>query len=306
MPRSSALLAYLQLFRLPNVFTAAADVLMGYLIAHGAFTPGVPLAALLAASCLMYVAGMVLNDVFDIEQDARERPHRPIPSGRIHAGFARTLGRVMLAAGAACGWLATLWTGDVRCGLVATALAVLVYLYDRALKRTPLGPLGMGGCRLLNVLLGMSTAEVAWQTPHFAAAGGIGLYIVGVTWFARTEAVESRRLSLLLATAVMLLGFVPLVALPRLETDTVRWTYTIAADRWHLFWGVIAALAGWRCLRAVLQPSPPLVQAAVKHAIMTLIVLDAAAAFPAGGLLTLAILLLVFPMLLLGSWVYST
>lgn len=306
MPRSSALLAYLQLFRLPNVFTAAADVLMGYLIAHGAFTPGVPLVVLLAASCLMYVAGMVLNDVFDIEQDARERPHRPIPSGRIHAGFARTLGRVMLAAGAACGWLATLWTGDVRCGLVASALAVLVYLYDRVLKRTPLGPLGMGGCRLLNVLLGMSTAEVAWQTPHFAAAGGIGLYIVGVTWFARTEAVESRRLSLLLATAVMLLGFVPLVALPRLETDTVRWAYAIAADRWHLFWGVIAALAGWRCLRAVLQPSPPLVQAAVKHAIMTLIVLDAAAAFPAGGLLTLAILLLVFPMLLLGSWVYST
>ncbi|MEX2186262.1 MAG: UbiA family prenyltransferase [Pirellulales bacterium] len=306
MSRPSPLLAYLQLFRLPNVFTAAADVLMGYLIAQRSFSPGGPLALLLAASCLMYVAGMVLNDVFDVEQDTRERPRRPIPSGLIHAGFALTLGRAMLAGGALCGWAATLATGDVRCGVVATALALFVYLYDRVLKRTPFGPLGMGACRLLNVLLGMSTATVAWQTPHFAAAGGIGLYIVGVTWFARTEAVDSRRWQLLLATVVMLLGFVPLAALPRLETEAVVWKFTIAPDRWYLFWGLIAALVGWRCLRAVIQPSPRLVQSAVKHAIMTLIVLDAAAAFPAGGLLTLAILALVFPMLALGSWVYST
>lgn len=302
----SPLLAYLQLFRLPNVFTAAADVLMGYLIAHGSFSPPWPLALLVAASCLMYVAGMVLNDVFDIEQDTRERPHRPIPSGRIHAGFALTLGRGMLAAGAACGWIATLVAGDMRCGLVATALAVLVYLYDRVLKRTAFGPLGMGGCRFLNVLLGMSTAAVAWQTPHFAAAGGIGLYIVGVTWFARTEATESRRWQLLLATVVMLAGFVPLAALPRLETQDVIWSFTLAPDRWYLFWGLIAALVGWRCLKAVVQPAPPLVQAAVKHAIMSLVVLDAAAAFPAGGLMSIAILVLVFPMLALGAWVYST
>lgn len=298
----SPLFAYLQLFRLPNVFTAAADVLMGYLIAHGSFAPPWPLALLVAASCLMYVAGMVLNDVFDIDQDMRERPHRPIPSGRIHAGFALTLGRGMLAAGAVCGWAATLATGDMRCGLTATALAVLVYLYDRVLKRTPLGPLGMGGCRFLNVLLGMSTAAVAWQTPHFAAAAGIAIYIVGVTWFARTEAAESQRWQLLLATAVMLAGFVPLAALPDLQD----WKHVIAPDRWYMFWGLIGALVAWRCLKAVIQPSPPLVQAAVKHAIMSLIVLDAAAAFPAGGLWSIAILVLVFPMLALGAWVYST
>jgi 4-hydroxybenzoate polyprenyltransferase len=306
MPRSSPLLAYLQLFRLPNVFTAAADVMMGYLIAHGWFSPAGPLALLVAASCLMYVAGMVLNDVFDIEQDARERPHRPIPSGRIHAGFALTLGRGMLAAGAACGWVATLVTGDLRCGLVATALAVLIYLYDRVLKRTPLGPLGMGSCRLLNVLLGMSTATVAWQTPHFAAAGGIGLYIVGVTWLARCEAAESHRRQLLFATIVTLLGFVPLAALQQLQTDEVTWRFVVDAERWYLFWGVIAALVAWRCLKAVVEPSPRLVQAAVKHAITTLIILAAAAAFPAAGLLSLAILALVLPMLALGSWVYST
>jgi hypothetical protein len=50
MSRSSPVLAYLQLFRLPNVFTAAADVMMGYLVVHGAFSPGGPLALLIAAS----------------------------------------------------------------------------------------------------------------------------------------------------------------------------------------------------------------------------------------------------------------
>jgi 4-hydroxybenzoate polyprenyltransferase len=302
----SPVLAYLQLFRLPNVFTAAADVLMGYLIAHGTFSPGGPLALLVAASCLMYVAGMVLNDVFDVEQDSRERPHRPIPSGRIHAGFALTLGRGMLAGGTICGWAATAWTGDIRCGAVATGLAVLVYLYDRVLKRTPLGPIGMGGCRFLNVLLGMSTAPVAWQTPHFAAAAGIAIYIVGITWFARTEAAESQRWQLLLATVVMLAGLVPLAALPRLETGDVVWNFVLTNNRWELFWGLIAALVGWRCVKAIVQPSPRFVQAAVKHAIMSLIVLDAAAAFPAGGLLSIGILVLVFPMIALGTWVYST
>jgi 4-hydroxybenzoate polyprenyltransferase len=302
----SPLLAYLQLFRLPNVFTAAADVLMGYLIAHGSFSPGAPLALLVAASCLMYIAGMVLNDVFDVDQDTRERPHRPIPSGRIHAGFARTLGGGMLLGGALCGWAATFITSDIRCGAVATGLAVLVFLSDRVLKRTPLGPLGMGGCRFLNVLLGMSTAPVVWQTPHFAAAAGIAIYIVGVTWFARTEAVESRRWQLLLATIVMLGGLLPLVALPWLQTEDVVWNNLLTLDRWYLFWGLIATMIGWRALRAVFDPSPDFVQAAVKHAIMSLIVLDAAAAFLAGGMLSVGILVLVFPMILLGAWVYST
>jgi 4-hydroxybenzoate polyprenyltransferase len=306
MQRSSSLLAYLQLFRLPNVFTAMADVLMGYLIAHGAFAPSGPLTLLLVASCMMYVAGMVLNDVFDVEQDTLERPHRPIPSGRVHPGFARTLGRGLLLGGLVCSWGATAVTGDWRSGAVATALAVLVYLYDRVLKRTPLGPLGMGGCRFLNVLLGMSTATVAWQTPHFAAAAGVGVYIVGVTWFARTEAVASSRLQLGAALVVMLAGLAPLAMLPDLQTEDVTWKYFVTPDRWYMFWGLIAALVGWRCVRAIIQPSPKLVQLAVKHAIMTLIILDAGAAFPAGGMLTLGILVLVFPMIALGNWVYST
>ena len=109
-PPSSKLLAYVRLFRLPNVFTAIADVLMGYLFVRWPeVDPPTYLAThclpLLLGSALMYTAGMVLNDVFDIEVDRVERPERPLPSGRIAVGWARWLGFEMLFAGAALGVL---------------------------------------------------------------------------------------------------------------------------------------------------------------------------------------------------------
>jgi hypothetical protein len=49
------------------------------------------------------------------------------------------------------------------------------------------------------------------------------------------------------------------------------------------------------------------VQTAVKHAILTLIVLDAAVILAvAGPLFALPVLALLVPSLLLGKWVYST
>ena len=42
---------------------------------------------------------MYLNDAFDREIDARERPERPIPSGRIGAGPVFAIGFGLLAAG---------------------------------------------------------------------------------------------------------------------------------------------------------------------------------------------------------------
>ena len=80
-PTPSRVRAYLQLFRLPNVFTAMADIAMGLLVTYGdQTTPAAPVLLLLASS-LIYTAGMVLNDVYDYEVDVQERPHRPLPSG---------------------------------------------------------------------------------------------------------------------------------------------------------------------------------------------------------------------------------
>ena len=80
--RPAKALAYARLLRLPNVFTALADIALGA-FAAGRDQISWSIAALAAASACLYCAGMVWNDVFDIEQDARERPFRPLPSGQI-------------------------------------------------------------------------------------------------------------------------------------------------------------------------------------------------------------------------------
>ena len=319
-------LAYLQLVRLPNVFTAIADILMGYLFTHDSLDPAPVFACLLASSTLLYMAGMVLNDVFDYEIDAKERPNRPLPSGRVSRTTASWLGFAMLFAGVLLGCVASVLAQDARCGIVAAALAAAVVGYDRVLKRTPLGPLGMGLCRFLNVLLGMSTAitldplagdaAVAWSGMHYIAAAGIGVYIVGVTWFARKEAEMSKPAQLALGTLVMWAGIGLLAGLWNWSGELVGLASMGGSPRnWYLFCGVLAFGIGWRFVRAVFDPRPPLVQSAVRHGIFSLIALDAAVCAAARGMepavlqvipWPVLILALLIPTMSLGRWVYST
>lgn len=304
--------ALVQLLRLPNVFTAVADVAMGFLMTHVDVQPWPQLATLVTASCCLYLAGMVLNDFFDRQIDAVERPCRPVPSGRVSIGFARRLGFGLLAAGMGAGVLASVLAHEWRSALVAAALAGAVVLYDGWLKRTPLGPLGMGACRLLNVLLGMSAADGPWQPMHGIVATGVGVYIAGVTWFARKEAGESRRATLAAALVVILSGIGLLAWYPRwatAELPEVSWpAFALrAGDRWSIFWIVMALLIGWRAARAIVDPLPGNVQAAVKHCLISLILLDAAVCLGVRGpFYGCAMVALVFPMMLLGRWSYST
>ena len=97
MPKST--LAFLQLIRLPNVVTAAADSLAGWLLVTGSLSAPGRWLPLLAASMLLYASGTILNDVFDFEIDRVERPGRPLPSGRVSRRIAAWLGGLGLGAG---------------------------------------------------------------------------------------------------------------------------------------------------------------------------------------------------------------
>jgi 4-hydroxybenzoate polyprenyltransferase len=283
-----------------------ADILLGFLLTHARLEPSGQFALLLATSSLLYLAGMALNDYFDREQDARERPARPIPSGRVRPRAALALGLGMLAIGTALGWVAAIVSGDVRPGIVATLLAGAVLLYDAVYKRTPLGPLVMGACRTLNVLLGMSVSLEPWSAPLFAVAGGVGLYIVGVTTFARREASQSRRPQLALALAIMLGGIATVASAPR-WAGGLEWPPFRVQGNWYVFWALFGLLVGYRSLRAVLEPRPELVQTAVRNAIFSLVILDAAACLAVQEMFWgIVILLLLVPTLVLGRWIYST
>ncbi len=96
---------------------------MGFLFTHEAFGPrdGWVLGLLLAASGMLYAAGVTLNDWFDRELDARERPGRPIPSGRVSAAAAGRLGWGLLGVGAAMACAAGAVAGQWRPAAVGAA-----------------------------------------------------------------------------------------------------------------------------------------------------------------------------------------
>jgi 4-hydroxybenzoate polyprenyltransferase len=316
------LLPILRLMRLPNVFTAVSDVLMGFVFTRHSFSPGGALACLVLASAMLYIAGMVLNDVFDLEVDKKERPFRPLPSGQIAVAQARALGFVLLLLGVGFGWLAGfLYQNDPilpfahpwRSGAVATMLAVAVLLYDAILKKTPFGPFAMGLCRLLNVLLGMSLAGAApgnevssWLGYTYAQwliAAGLGLYVVGITIYAKSEAeAKSQTAKLLLGVAVMLAG-VCVMGLAALFTK-------LHMQPNYLFWALLALLTVTilrRAVAAAFDGSSILVQGAVKHAILSIIMLDAAVCLASGPpVYAIVVVMLLGPAVLLGKWVYST
>jgi 4-hydroxybenzoate polyprenyltransferase len=88
--------AWGELLRLPNLPSAATNALagasLGLLIADPPRTlattadlgTDLPLIATAVAGIVgLYAIGLLLNDLFDLEIDRRERPRRPLPSGRI-------------------------------------------------------------------------------------------------------------------------------------------------------------------------------------------------------------------------------
>jgi 4-hydroxybenzoate polyprenyltransferase len=292
----NAFQGFLQLMRLPNIFTAMADVAMGFLFVKvdADASDWRVLGLLLGASVALYVGGVVMNDVVDRELDSVERPNRPLPSGSVTVKAACIFCGVLLFAGTAFGWAASFATGSFRPGMVASLLLLCILLYNGLLKTTPLGPVAMGCCRLLNVLLGMSVAG-AFAAENWLVAGGVGLYIAGVTWFARTEAERSSRFFLAAAATIMMAGIALVAWVPR-WSDRILPLLQNDPRGWYLLMSVMAAMILWRCLVAIADPTPTRVQRAVSHAVLSLIMIDASACYAIRGpYLAAAILLLMLP-----------
>ena len=319
--RVSLVRSYLQLLRLPNIFTAMADAAMGLLFIEadwawndaGGLRPlGLwALGVIVAASSLLYAGGVVLNDVCDVDLDRNERPDRPIPSGRILLRTATGLAGLLLGLGVLLTWLVPLCGGSAhggvleqcRPGLIGTLLAGCIVLYDTYLKRTWLGPVGMGACRSLNVLLGMSVLVGPFHAEHWLVAGAIGTYIMGLTWLARNEAEESDRRQLLAAALVMLAGIGLLAGLPQMSSRLLE----NKPEHWYLLMTLLGAMIGWRCVWAVIEPTPVRVQIAVANGIMSLVILDAAACLAARDIhWAVVILAFLLPAMFLGRFLKST
>ena len=156
--------AWLEVLRISNLPTVWTNVLAGGVIANSAlaggrslgFPAGTMIVVLISGSCL-YLAGMVLNDVFDLKIDRQERPSRPIPSGRVSRRSAAMLGTILLVVGASLPW-----TISIETGITALVLAGLVVLYERSHATTPWSVLVMAACRAgLYVMAGFAVVASA-------------------------------------------------------------------------------------------------------------------------------------------------
>ncbi|WP_323960053.1 SCO3242 family prenyltransferase [Arthrobacter sp. JZ12] len=170
---------YLELVRAPAVLTVLGDTLAGG-SAAGHRMGGRRLALPLASACL-YAGGMALNDYADRETDARERPRRPIPSGRISARDALATATGLTVVGLALSAVG----GGRRALAIGLPLAATIWTYDLAAKKYAVpGALTMGACRALDVLMGAGRGHLR---PALSAAGIMGGHTVAVTLLSRGE-----------------------------------------------------------------------------------------------------------------------
>jgi hypothetical protein len=259
------LLALLRLTRPANLVTAIADVLAGMAIARYFLIPNAeagPVGWLCLATVGLYGGGVVFNDVFDADLDAVERPERPIPSGAVSRGAAAGLGAGLLAIGIVSAFMVS-----QSAGLLAVGIAVAALVYDRFGKHHALlGPLNMGLCRGLNLMLGISIMPGAVAVWWWV--GGIPIvYIAAITMVSRGEVHGGQPLTLRLAGLLYagVIGTIGAITQYRQQFGT--------AFPFLLIFGVLIFPPLWRAVR---EPIGPNIGRAVQAGVLSLIVMDAA------------------------------
>ncbi len=276
--------------RLANIVTAVSDILAGVAIA--CFAVGIkwtelsffPVFLLVLSTVGLYGGGVVFNDVFDAALDKAERPERPIPSGLISKTSAALFATILLI-------LAIIAAAFVHPDFfspsffIALAIAIAAVVYDKWGKHHSfLGPINMGLCRGLNLLLGMSifpeTLSAYWPISLVPI-----IYIAAITMISRGEVHGGKKTTLLAATIFYFIVIASIFAMA-MGNESV-WYVSV-------FLVVFIALIFPPLLKALREPKGALIGKAVKAGVIGLIAMNAswAAAFDAFYFALLILLLL--------------
>ncbi|MDW0177332.1 MAG: UbiA family prenyltransferase [Nitrososphaeraceae archaeon] len=147
---------YLALVRLPNLFTLPSNILVGMAIVSSlafTLTSFTQFLLLVTISVLLYCVGIVLNDLYDFDIDKKERPNRPLPSGKISRRSAIVLVAIFST-------LALILSLQVSFStlVISSILFSVIFGYDKYLKNTYAGPFTIASARVMNILLGTSVS----------------------------------------------------------------------------------------------------------------------------------------------------
>ena len=299
---------YLTLIRLPSMFTAPTNILAGY---FAAITPqdanSTHLLSLMISSALLYMAGMVLNDYFDIQVDKKERPSRPLASGAIKKRNALVVALAALATAN----IILLVMVNLASFVISIALSGIIVAYNFRMKRNTIaGSLSMGTARFLNVILGASP-------------------ILGIILLQNSDEMLSDSLDVIIAAASMFAYVIAIMTLSKREVIGGGRQDHLAA-----FFIVIAILASVGVLGFILQFQPTfminlslfaavmiftfrrylaaessaeLLQKAVRNMVVSIIILDSVFVSGAAGLIYgTGTLLFIIPAVVLAKKMYVT
>jgi len=269
-----------------NIVTSVADVLAGvaisgFFIERGLLVDQVlPLILLCISTIGLYGGGVVFNDVFDAELDKIERPERSIPMGIITIKEATLLGIILLLMGIISAFFVNLVSG-----FLAIVIAVSAIVYDKWGKHNSfLGPLNMGLCRGLNLLLGVSILVTQLNLYWYVAIVPV-IYIASITMISRGEVHGGKSKSLYFAGLLYILVILSILFISfynKSELLTLIFLFSFA--------GMIFI----PLFKAIRQPEGKNIGKAVKAGVIALIFLNAswAAAFTSTGLAFLITLLM--------------
>jgi len=277
---------YVVLIRPANVLTSICDVLAGLAIASGFGFIGWDALLLILATACLYAGGIVFNDYFDRHIDIKERPERPIPSGKISPRSAVIFGIFLFIIAVAAAFIV-----GILSGVLALSIIFFALLYDRWMKHSVVGgPLFMGMARAANLLLGISYAAEALHQYYWLGIIPL-LFIASITLTSREENRGDNRTSLLFAMAMD----IAVIAL------LVYASFLINAHPWValgliLIWAFLVLSSKWKAYR---ENSPENIKLAVRTGVMSIILMDAAYAGMVPEITYVVLILSLFPLSLL-------
>lgn len=285
--------AWLQLIRPSNVLTVISDVLAGVALAcfftHHVLPTIETLIYVCLASMCLYMGGIVFNDVFDAKLDRIERPERPIPAGYISILSASLLGTISFALGCILAFVI-----NIQTFYIAIAIVLMCLLYNALAKHHfIIGPIVMGCCRGLNLLLGVAvlSAVASWW---FIAIIPI-LYIAAVTNISRGEVYGNNRRAILVSMCIYAVVIIIFLYFTFLSTNYAA----------LLFLALFVFMILSPLFKALASLDPIDVRKSVKYGVLALILMNASWVAIAGFWPIAIIVCLTLPLSILFAKKYS-
>ena len=292
---------YLLLIRLPNLFTLPSNILVGFAIASAltlTFTSFVQVLLLVTISIFLYCVGLVLNDLFDYNIDKKERPGRPLASGKISRKVAIVLVTIFSVIALSLSLLVSVPTFGISLILIA-----LIFGYDKYLKNTQAGPFTIAAARVMNVMLGTSASLNAIDSfPQFI----ILVFVLTITFVYVSLIGFISKYEVQGFSENIKLYLIPVV-IAAIISSIILFTF-IGFFKYESL--IILALFLFIMVQAVyrIQKKDSIgIQQCIQKMIMSIIVLDSTYLSGIRGLeVGLAVLLLMAPLLILSRKMYMT